>query len=62
MFDEFDHLSRIFSRRKYSLYREIVKALTYGSKEPAQLAKELNVEMSGLFSEYLEELVLSGFI
>lgn len=44
------------------MYREIVKALIYGSKEPVQLAKELNVEISGLFSEYLEELVLSGFI
>ncbi len=60
--DEFDHLFSNIFRRKSRLYREIVKALTYGSREPVELAKELNVEISGLFSEYLEELVLSGFI
>lgn len=60
--DEFDHLFSNIFKRKSSLYREIVRALTYGAKEPMQLAKELGVEMTGLFSEYLEELVLSGFI
>lgn len=60
--DEFDHLFSNVFKRKSPLYRAIVQALTYGSKEPVQLAKELNVEISGLFSEYLEELTLSGFI
>ncbi len=60
--DEFDHLFSNIFQRKSSLYREIVKVLTYGAKEPTQLAEELGVEMTGLFSEYLEELALSGFI
>lgn len=60
--DEFDHLFSNIFQRKSPLYQEIVKKLTYGSKEPAQLAKELGVELSGLFSEYLEELAFSGFI
>lgn len=60
--DEFDHLFSNTFQRKSPLYREIVKALTYGSKEPVQLAADLGVELTGLFSEYLEELTLSGFI
>jgi uncharacterized protein len=60
--DEFDHLfSNIFQRRS-ALYQEIVKKLTYGSKESVQLATELGIKFSGLFSEYLEELAFSGFI
>jgi AAA+ ATPase superfamily predicted ATPase len=62
LLDEFDHLFSNLFQRKSPLYREIVKALTYGAKEPVQLAKELGVELSGMFSEYLEELALSGFI
>ncbi len=60
--DEFDHLFSNIFQRKSPLYKEIVKALTYGAKEPMLLAKELGVEFTGLFSEYLEELALSGFI
>jgi len=60
--DEFDHLFSNIFQRKSPLYQEIVKKLAYGSKEPAQLAKEVGVNFSGLFSEYLEELALSGFI
>jgi uncharacterized protein len=59
---EFDHLfSNIFKRRS-PLYQEIVKTLTYGAKETKEISKALNVELTGLLSEYLEELSLSGFI
>ncbi len=60
--DEFDHLFSNIFQRKSHLYQEIVRTLTYGSKEPVQLARELGVDLSGLFSEYLEELALSGFV
>lgn len=60
--DEFDHLFSNIFQRKSLLYQEIVRKLTYGSKEPGQLARELGVDLSGLFSEYLEELAFSGFI
>lgn len=60
--DEFDHLfSNIFKRRS-PLYREIVKLLVYGAKETNEISKALNVDLTGLLSEYLEELSLSGFI
>lgn len=60
--DEFEHLFSNVFQRKSPLYREIVRALSYGSKEPSLLAKELGTEVTGLFSEYLDELALSGFI
>ncbi len=60
--DEFDHLFSNIFQRKSPLYQEIVKKLTYGSKEPVQLARELGVDLSGPFSESLEELAFSGFI
>ncbi len=60
--DEFEHIfSNIFKHRS-SLYREIVKSLVYGAKEAKQISKELQIELTGLLSEYLEELSLAGFI
>jgi len=60
--DEFEHIfSNIFKRRT-PLYREIIKALVEGPKEANQISNALNVEFTGLLSEYLEELSLSGFI
>lgn len=60
--DEFDHIfSNIFKRRS-PLYQEIVKALVYGAKEASEISKTLKIELTGLLSEYLEELSLSGFI
>lgn len=60
--DEFDNLFSNIFQRKTPLYQEIVRALTYGIKEPKGLAESLDVGFSGLLSEYIDELVLSGFI
>ncbi len=60
--EEFDNIFANIFRRRSALYREIVTSLADGAKEASILSKELNVELSGLFSEYLDELTLSGFI
>lgn len=60
--EEFDKIFAHIFRRRSPLYREIITILADGAKEANEISKELNVELSGLFSEYLEELTLSGFI
>lgn len=60
-----DEFQRIFShvfKRRSPMYRAIVEALVYGAKDTTELSKDLQVEMTGLLSDYLEELYLSGFI
>lgn len=60
--DDFDHIfSNIFKRRSH-LYHEIVKSIVFGAKEANEISQELNIELTGLFSDYLEELRQSGFI
>lgn len=60
--NEFDHIfSNVFKRRS-SMYKEIVKLLVYGSKDTLEISKSLHTEITGLLSNYLEELCLSGFL
>lgn len=60
--NEFEHLFSNIFKRKSPLYKQIVLTLINGSKGPAELAKELNTEITGRLSEYLKELELSGII
>lgn len=60
--DEFEHIFSNVFRRRTPLYRAIVECLATGSKETTEIAAALQVELTGLLSEYLEELVLCGFI
>ncbi len=60
--NEFENLFANIFKRKSPLYRAIVEALALGPKEQNELAGALGVQMTGVFSEYLEELELSGFI
>lgn len=48
--------------RKSNMYEKIVRSLSNGAKETAELCKALNIELTGRFSEYLSELELAGFI
>lgn len=60
-----DEFQRIFSnifKRHSPMYREIVESLVYGAKETTEISKCLHTEITGLLSNYLEELSLSGFI
>lgn len=60
--EEFDHIFSNTFKRRSPLYREIVKVLVNGEKDAATISAELNVVMTGLLSDYLDELVTSGFI
>lgn len=60
--DEFDHLFANIFRRRSPLYRAIVNSLIYSAKETSEISQALGVDITGLLSEYLDELLLSGFI
>lgn len=60
--NEFEHIFSNTFRRQTPLYHGIVRSLVNGPKEANEISSALNVELSGLFSEYLEELLLCGFI
>jgi uncharacterized protein len=60
--DEFDRLfSNIFLRNSEE-YKKIVRILSTGAKEFKEISQALNMDMEGRTLEYLEELILSGFI
>lgn len=62
LFSEFDQIfTDIFSNRS-EIYKRIVQCLTDGKYGYDDIYKKLNVEKSGVISEYLDELVISGFI
>ncbi|OGO91919.1 MAG: hypothetical protein A3F41_02855 [Coxiella sp. RIFCSPHIGHO2_12_FULL_44_14] len=60
--DEFEHIFSNIFQRYTPLYREIVKLLVNGPRETTEISYELQVAITGLLSEYLEELSLCGFI
>lgn len=61
LLSEFEHIfSNVFMRRT-PLYRQIVITLVDGMKQAKAISSLLDAPMSGLLSDYLEELSLSGF-
>ncbi len=61
LFNEFDQIfTDIFSKRS-EIYKRIVECLADGKYEHEDIYKKLNVGKSGVVSEYLDELVKSGF-
>jgi len=62
LFREFkDIFSDIFSKRA-AVYESICRCLAEGSKEYMEISKILNIPKSGHLSEYLSDLIKSGFI
>lgn len=62
LFNEFEKIfSDIFSKRS-EIYKRIVECIIDGKYEAQQIYKELNVQKSGVVSEYLDDLVKSGFL
>ena len=62
MFREFDQIfSDVFGKRAEG-YKLIVEALARGSRTTSEISAALGKERSGHMSEYLEDLVLGGFL
>lgn len=60
--DEFERIfSDLFSKNS-GLYKSIVRALSEAPLEYSDVCKALGMESSGFMSEYLNNLILSGFI
>ena len=60
--NEFEKIfSDLFGARSKK-YREIVKCLVQGTASYEEICEKLRVEKSGLISEYLNDLVVSGFV
>ena len=60
--DEFEHIFSNMFQRHTPLYRDIVKSLVHAPKQTIEISEDCKVEITGLLSEYLEELSLCGFI
>lgn len=59
---EFNHIfSDIFGHRS-EIYKKIVQRLADGQATADELAQALNVQRTGFFDDYLNDLLLSGFI
>lgn len=62
LYDEFEKLfSDLFSKR-CEKYRAIMRSLTNGSATPEEICKRIGLKRSGDISEYLDELIKSGFV
>lgn len=60
--NEFNNIfSDLFGKRSEK-YKQIVKCLVQGSLEYGEICEKLNAGKSGLISEYLNDLIMSGFI
>ncbi len=62
LFKEFDRIfSDLFSKRSET-YKKIVQRLAEGSAYLDDICKALNVEKSGTVSDYLDDLVMTGYV
>jgi len=62
LFRDFDQIfSDVFGKRAEG-YKAIVECLAYGSRTVSEISAVLGKERSGHMSEYLEDLVLGGFL
>ena len=60
--NEFEHIfTDIFSKRS-AIYKKIVERLAQGATTAEVLANHLKLKLTGQFSEYLNDLVLGGFL
>lgn len=60
--DEFHYIFHDLFRRRAQIYKKIVDFLTEGPAEYTEITKILGYSRSGTISEYLEDLVTSGFL
>jgi uncharacterized protein len=60
--DEFDRIFSTTFKRRSLIYKKLVQSLVYGAKESIDISREIDTPISGVFSDYLQELVLAGFV
>ncbi len=61
--DEFNSIFKdLFGERRNEVHKDIVTYLAQGSASYEQIAEAINYPSSGALSEYLEELIESGYI
>ncbi len=62
LFNEFDQIFTDIFLTRSEIYKRIVQAISNGRYDNEEIYKNIKVEKSGLISEYLDDLVKSGFI
>lgn len=62
LFNEFESIFHDLFERRSEIYRPIVEILANGSMEFGNICKKLNFSKSGTLSEYLNDLIESGFV
>ena len=62
LYEEFEKIfDDIFARRS-EIYHNIVRSLANGKKTIQELCNSIEIQRNGIMSEYLKDLVMSGFI
>ncbi len=62
LFNEFNQIFTDIFQKRGDLYKKIVEAIADGTYELEEIYKKLNVEKGGAISDYLDDLIKSGFI
>ncbi len=62
LFLEFDRIfSDVFGKRA-PMYKKIVSSLAQGPKDQTSILETIGIEKSGIYSDYLDELVKTGYL
>jgi AAA+ ATPase superfamily predicted ATPase len=62
LFQEFDRIfSDVFGTRS-AMYKKIISSLVHGPRDQMAILKMLDLEKSGVYSDYLDELVKTGYV
>lgn len=62
LFLEFDRIFSDVFGKKAPMYKKIVVSLAQGPQEQSAILKEVDAAKSGIFSDYLNELVKTGYV
>ena len=62
LYREFEKIFHDIFARRSETYHQIVRALALGKRSLQQLCNDLGVRRGGVMSEYLSDLVMSGFV
>ena len=62
LFDEFRQIFHDLFGKRSEIYKRIVRALSFGPAQYKDIVSALNYSSDGPLSEYLDELILSGYV